>query len=296
MAMNDAGDRTAPGEEGRRSLSPLEAALRELRLQGRAGLVPFVTAGFPTRESTVAVLGALERAGAAAVELGVPFSDPLADGPAIQRSSQIALENGVTVTEVLAAVEQFHSGSSLPVVLMSYINPILAHGPTRFARQAREAGVSGVILTDLPPEERPDVWSALEEEHLDSILLIAPTTDPRRRGELARKARGFIYCVSRTGVTGGQSGFARELQTVVGEVRRATEVPIGVGFGVNSAERARLVAALADAVIVGAAVCERLEKGRGRELGAAVAAAEDFVRELAGAVGSVRKTPAAGRP
>lgn len=277
-----------------RGVSALESRLRTLRGQGRAGLVPFITAGCPSREATIPLLTALERSGAAAVELGIPFSDPLADGPVIQRTSQVALANGVTVADVLAAVAGFHRGSELPIVLMSYVNPILAHGPERFAREAREAGVSGLILTDLPPEERPDVWSALAAEDLDPILLIAPTTDAARRTLLARRSRGFVYCVSRTGVTGARSAFAAELGTVISRVRRDTSVPIGVGFGVNGPDRAREVAALADAVIVGAAVCERLDRGRGRGLDGIIGGVEAFATELAGAIAGVRKQPPAG--
>jgi tryptophan synthase alpha chain len=294
--MNRSGDQTAKlaGGEPGRHLSPLESKLRALAREGRAGLVPFVTAGYPTRGATVPVLTALERSGAAAVELGIPFSDPLADGPVIQRTSQVALDNRVTLADVLGDVAEFHRDSKLPIVLMSYVNPVLAFGPGRFARQAREAGVSGVILTDLPPEERPDIWSALAGESLDSILLIAPTTDPGRRAFLARRSRGFVYCVSRTGVTGAGSAFAGELATVISQVRRATTVPVGVGFGVNGAARAREVAAMADAVIVGAALCERMERGSERGLEGAIAEAEGFVAELAEAVAEVQKRPPGG--
>jgi len=294
--MNRSGDERADrtGDDPGRELSPLESRLRALAREGRAGLVPFVTAGYPTREATVPVLAGLERAGATAVELGIPFSDPLADGPVIQRTSQVALENGVTVADVLEDVAAFHRDSALPIVLMSYVNPILAHGPGKFARRAREAGVSGVILTDLPPEERPDVWAALAGEGLDPILLIAPTTDPERRSLLARGCRGFVYCVSRTGITGARSAFADELATVICQVRRATTVPVGVGFGVNGAARAREVAGFADAVIVGAALCERMERGSAQGLEGAIAGAEEFAAELARAVGEVRKPPPAG--
>jgi tryptophan synthase alpha chain len=256
--------------------------------------VPFITAGHPLPPATVPLLLALERAGAAAIELGIPFSDPLADGSAIQRSSQVALESGVTVSSVLAAVAEFHQRSDLPIVLMSYINPVLAHGVSRFAAEARDAGVSGVILTDLPPEERPDVWSALAEKQLDPILLIAPTTGAQRRRELARASKGFVYCVSRTGVTGAGSAFATELASVIEDVRRITEVPVGVGFGVDGPDRAREVARMADAVIVGAALCERIEAQRANGLESAIGAAERFAGELAVALTEVRKSAAGG--
>lgn len=275
-------------------MSPLEARLRALRDRGQAGLVPFTTAGHLGSESTVAVLAALERGGAAAIEVGIPFSDPLADGPAIQRSSERALGHGITVEHVFDAVSRFRTGSELPVVLMTYVNPVLAFGPARFATAAREAGVSGAILSDLPPEERPDVWQALAGQGLDRILLVAPTSSAERRLELARASTGFVYCLSRTGVTGDRRAFATELETIVGEVRRAVDVPVGVGFGVADAERARQVARLGDAVIVGAALCERLEEAGKRGVEAAARAAEAFVAELALAIGEVRKAEAPG--
>jgi tryptophan synthase alpha chain len=264
-------------------LSPLEARLRALRERDQAGLVPFVTAGHLGLDATVPLLGALARGGAAAIELGIPFTDPLADGPAIQRSSEVALGHGAGVAHALDAARQFHD---VPLVLMTYANPVLAYGAARFAADAAAAGVAGVIVSDLPPEERPDVWDALAGAGLDTILLIAPTTSAGRRTELAQRSRGFVYCLSRTGITGDAGrAFAAELEGVVAAVRQVTDVPVGVGFGVSNAERAAQVAKIADAVIVGAALCERVEAARARGTDAALRAAEDFVRELAGAVG-----------
>ena len=270
--------------------------MRGLRRQGRAALIPFVTAGHPTRDAIVPLLRTLEEAGAAAVELGIPFSDPLADGPVIQTTSRIALENGVTIEQVLGAVADFHRQSDLPIVLMSYVNPVLAYGAERFAARAQEAGVSGVILTDLPPEERADVWQCLARRDIDAVLLVAPTTDMHRRQELARRSRGFVYCVSRTGVTGDQSAFAGELETVISVIRRSTDLPVGVGFGVDGEQRARQVAGFADAVIVGAAPCRRLEEHRGTGLESALGVAESFVRQLAQAIAEIHKNPANGTP
>lgn len=263
-------------------MSPLEARLRALRERDQAGLVPFVTAGHLGLEGTVPLLRALARGGAVAIELGIPFSDPLADGPAIQRTSEVALAHGAGVAHALAAAAQFRD---VPLVFMTYANPVLAYGAERFAREARAAGVAGVIVSDLPPEERADVWQALRAAELDTILLIAPTTDAARRAELARRSRGFVYCLSRTGITGDASrAFAEELEPTVAAVRAVTDVPVGVGFGVSNASRAAQVARIADAVIVGAALCERIEKARGRGVDAALAEAEGFVRELAEAV------------
>lgn len=264
------------------SLSPLEARLRALRERDQAGLVPFVTAGHLGLGGTVPLLRALARGGAAAIELGIPFSDPLADGPAIQRTSEVALGHGAGVAHAIEAAREFRD---VPLVFMTYANPILAHGAEKFARDAAAAGVAGVIVSDLPPEERSDVWEALRGAGLDTILLIAPTTSPGRRVELARRSSGFVYCLSRTGITGdAQRAFADELGATVAAVRQATDVPVGVGFGVSNAARAAQVAEIADAVIVGAALCERIEKARARGVEAALAEAESFVRELAEAV------------
>jgi tryptophan synthase alpha chain len=220
------------------------------------------------------------------VEIGIPFSDPLADGPAIQRSSEIALAGGATLARALAEARAFHSGSTLPLVIMSYANPVLAYGVERFAADASAAGISGVILSDLPPEERPDVWAALAAHGLDAILLVAPTTAPARRTALAQRAHGFVYVLARTGVTGAASALGDEVEQVVTAVRAASDVPVAIGFGVSDAERAREVARIADAVIVGSALVERLEAERSAGLECTLEVAERFVSELARAVES----------
>jgi len=271
-------------------LSPLEARLRALRERDQAGLVPFVTAGHLGLAGTVPLLEALADAGAAAIEVGIPFSDPLADGPAIQRSTEVALSHRADVAHALESVARFRERRDTPVVLMTYANPVLAYGSERFAEKASAAGVSGVIVSDLPPEERPDVWAALAARGLDAILLIAPTTGAERRSLLARRSRGFVYCLSRTGITGDRRAFAAELEEIVAAVRRETEVPVGVGFGVSDGERAARVARIADAVIVGAALCERIEGARSRGLEAALGEANSFVGELAGAVAGARRS------
>ena len=267
-----------------RAITPLQRRLESLRAAGRAGVIPFVTGGHPDPAGVVPLLVALERAGAAAVEVGIPFTDPLADGPAIQKTSQVALEAGASLALVLEAVAEFHRHSELPVVLMSYANPVLAYGIERFANVARSAGVSGVLLTDLPPEERPDVWAALESRELDAIRLVAPTTGAERRRRLAAESRGFVYCVSRLGVTGAGTEFAPELGALVADVRAATTTPVAIGFGVRDEARARRAAQLADAVVVGAALCERLEARRQEGLERALADAEQFVSGLVRAV------------
>jgi tryptophan synthase alpha chain len=274
--------------------SHLEARLRGLRAQGRAGLVPFLTAGYPSPDATPALLDALAAAGAVAIELGVPFSDPLADGPDLERAAQRALERGATLGFVLETARAFRARHDVPLVVMTYANPVLAYGALRFARDAAAAGVSGVIVSDLPPEERPDVFAAFAGAGLDVVPLVAPTSAPERVAALARGARGFVYCVSRTGVTGEGGRFAQELDGLVAAVRGATEVPVGIGFGVSDAERARFVAERAEAVIVGAAFARAIEAAKAGGGGAAGEAVGALARTLAEAIGAARKADAPG--
>jgi tryptophan synthase alpha chain len=196
---------------------------------------------------------ALSQAGARAIEVGIPFSDPIADGPEIQRSSEAALRAGVGAAETLALVAKLRASSEIPVVVMTYVNPILRNGITAFAREARAAGVDGLIVSDLPPDEAPEVWQAFDEHGLDTVVLVAPTTDASRLPLLLRRARGFVYCLARTGVTGRGGGYAGALPERIAELRRQTELPVAVGFGIADAAQARTLRSVADAVIVGAA-------------------------------------------
>jgi tryptophan synthase alpha chain len=265
-----------------RAPSPLEKKLRGLRADQRAGLVAFLTAGYPDRATSALLLDACARAGAVAVELGIPFSDPLADGPALQEAAQVALDGGTTTGHVLELARGFTAAHpDVPLALMTYANPVLAYGVGRFARDAAAAGVSGLILSDLPFEERADVWQALDAAGLDTIPLVAPTTAPARLPGLVARARGFVYCLSRTGVTGDTRAFASELDGLVKTVRGLTDVPVAIGFGVDDAAKARFVAERADGVIVGAAIARRIA---GAAAGDAVGAVEAFVGELARAV------------
>jgi tryptophan synthase alpha chain len=271
-------------------LSGLLATFRGLRDSGRAGLVPFLTAGYPDRATCARLLDALADAGAAGIELGIPFTDPLADGPAIQLSSQVALDQGVTLDDVYAlarGVRERHP--ALPLVAMTYANPVLARGVERFAREAKASGVDGVIVSDLPPEERPDLWEALRTAGLDTIPLVAPTTAEARLPLVVGRASGFVYCLSRTGVTGDDRAFATELDTLVARVRALTDLPVGIGFGVSDAARARFVAERAELVIVGAAIARRIEEARAGGADAVVSAVGAFARELAAVVASVKK-------
>ncbi|MGH7726894.1 MAG: tryptophan synthase subunit alpha [Candidatus Eiseniibacteriota bacterium] len=270
--------------------SALEARLRGLREERRAGLVPYLTAGYPDLETTNLLLSAVADAGAVAIELGIPFSDPLADGPALQEASQVALEKGVTVRDVFELARVFAERTDTPLVAMTYANPVLAYGVERFARDARTAGISGVIVSDLPVEERPDVWNALRAGGLDTIPLVAPTTALDRLDRVLARASGFVYCLSRTGVTGDARAFASELDGLVAEVRRRTDLPVGIGFGVGDEEKARFVAARAEAVIVGAALARRIaEASRAGGTQAIVDSVSSFARSLAGAIAGTVK-------
>jgi len=211
----------------------------------------------------------------------VPFSDPLADGPALQEASQVALESGTHLGHVLELARAF---SEVPLVVMTYANPVLAYGAGRFAQDAARAGLDGVIVSDLPPEERADVWDALAAAGLATIPLVAPTTSTERLPRLLERASGFVYCVSRTGVTGDGKAFATELDGLVAAVRRGCDLPVGIGFGVTDAAKARFVAQRAEAVIVGAAIARVIGRG-----GAVVENVEGFVRELAQATSEVQK-------
>ncbi|HEX6748482.1 MAG TPA: tryptophan synthase subunit alpha [Longimicrobium sp.] len=246
---------------------------------GRAALVPYVTAGHPSPGATLGVLRMLAEEGADVIELGVPFSDPLADGPTIQRSSFRAIEQGADLPWTLSVLADFRRGHDTPVVLFTYLNPVLHYGLERFLDDAVAAGADGVLLTDLPVGADPAIERAVDDSGLDLIRLIAPTTTPERVREIARAARGFLYYVSRTGVTGAQQDLSAGLAREVAEVRAVTDVPVAVGFGISTPEQAAEVARIADGVVVGSALVDALEKG-GVEAGRA------FVRALRAAVDS----------
>lgn len=222
--------------------------------------------------------GLAER-GAAALELGIPFSDPIADGPDIQRASEWALRRRVGMAEVLELVRGVRAATPIPIVLMTYANPVLRYGAARFAAAARTAGADGVLLSDLPPDELPDVWRAMDDAALDTVVLIAPTTADARLPLLIARARGFVYCLARTGVTGGSAGEAGDLAGRIAAVRRLTALPVGVGFGIGTPAQAAALRGVADAVVVGAALMRAAggpEQGaveRVVELGASLAAA-----------------------
>jgi tryptophan synthase alpha chain len=244
------------------AVSRIDATFDRLRASGRKALIPYVTAGDPSLETTPAILKALIDAGADIIELGVPFSDPMADGPVIQRASERALANGVSLTAILALVRRFREHErTTPIVLMGYANPIEAMGTVRFADAARDAGVDGVLVVDYPPEEAEEFSAALVARGIAPIFLLSPTTPEARIEAVARLARGFVYYVSLRGVTGASHLDTGDVARKLAQVRRHVRIPVGVGFGIRDAEGAKAIAAEADAVIIGARLIQEIEAG-----------------------------------
>jgi tryptophan synthase alpha chain len=239
--------------------SRISATFTKLRAEGRPALIPFVTAGDPAPRQTVAIMHALVAGGADVIELGVPFSDPMADGPVIQRSSERALSQGVTLRHVIAYVAEFRrTDKSTPVVLMGYANPIERMGEAEFISAAREAGVDGVLIVDYPPEEAGAWVHALADSGIDPIFLLSPTSSDERIERVARVARGYIYYVSLKGVTGATHIDTAEVAAMIKRIRAHTYVPVGVGFGIRDGATARRIGSVADAVVVGSRIVQEL--------------------------------------
>jgi tryptophan synthase alpha chain len=236
----------------------LRAAFARAAREGRKGLVPYLTVGYPDPATTARAAIALLEEGALAVELGIPFSDPLADGPELQRASHAALARGTRLADAFDTARRIRASRNEPIVLMTYLNPVLAAGLPAFLAEARAAGVDGLLVSDLPPDEGDWIWKEIRRSALDPILLVAPTTPTARVGALARRARGFLYCVSRLGVTGRGAAFDPALAGRLREVRRATRLPIALGFGISGPGAIREVKDLADAFVVGAAMMEAI--------------------------------------
>jgi len=260
----------------------LADAFRDLRASGRKALIPFVTAGDPDLDTTQALVLAMAEAGADAVEIGVPFSDPIAEGPTIQRASERALASGTSLRRVLDLVASLRSRVGIPIILMGYANNFLTMGEGAFARAAGAVGVDGVIVVDLPPEEGATLFGALKTAGIDPILLAAPTTQPARLEMLAKETRGFLYFVSLTGVTGARDEISASLEAEVRAVRAISDIPVCVGFGVSTPDHARRVAAFSDGVVVGSAIIDRIERASTRE--AAVESVGVFIAELRSAL------------
>jgi tryptophan synthase alpha chain len=259
-------------------LSRISETFARLKIEGRGALVPFITAGDPDIETTRELLFALARAGSDLIEVGVPFSDPIADGPVIQRASQRALRHQISVAEILNVVADTRKEIDVPVVIFSYLNPLLQFGISRFAEEAARAGVDGVLLTDLALEESDEFSKTLRANSLDLILLVAPTSTDERLRTIAERASGFIYAISRTGVTGATAELSNEAEKLVRRVRAVTDLPIAVGFGISNAEQVSEVWRYADAAVVGSAIVAEIERNAGRP--DLVQSIEGFVRSL----------------
>jgi tryptophan synthase alpha chain len=242
-------------------MSRIAATFEALGKQGRTALIPFITAGDPDPKVTVPLMHALAEAGADVIELGVPFSDPMADGPVIQRSSERALKNGVTLRHTLAAVTEFRkTDRRTAVVLFGYANPIEAFGVERFADAAKAADADGALVVDYPPEEAEPLVQALDARALDTIFLLSPTSTDERLKRVAKLGRGYLYYVSLRGVTGAAHIDLADVGARVKHVRQFTRLPVGVGFGIRDAQSARAVGAVADAVVIGSALIQEMEK------------------------------------
>lgn len=241
-------------------MSRIQARFEVLRKAKRKALIPYITAGDPSPALTVPLMRGLVEAGCDILELGVPFSDPMADGPVNQRSSERALKQGVSLADVLGLVRDFrHHNSQTPVVLMGYANPIEAMGVEKFVREAKAAGVDGVIVVDYPPEECAQFAALARQAGIDPIFLLAPTSTDQRIQEVARAGSGYLYYVSLRGVTGAGHIDLADVAAHIPKIRAATQLPIGVGFGIRDAESARRVAQTADAVVIGSRIIQEIE-------------------------------------
>jgi tryptophan synthase alpha chain len=248
-------------------MSRIQTTFAQLKQQGKKALIPYITAGDPHPKHTVSLMHTLVKYGADMIELGVPFSDPMADGPVIQRASERALVHKVGLTAVLEMVKEFRKGDQqTPIILMGYANPIEAIGPTAFADRAKAADVDGVITVDYPPEECGDFVKELRARDIDPIFLLAPTTEPKRVDLIVEQASGFVYYVSLKGVTGAANLDIEEVSKRVASIRKQTNLPVGVGFGIRDAATARATAQIADAVVVGSRMVQVVESSNDENL------------------------------
>jgi len=243
-------------------MSRIAAKFDQVRREGRKGFIPFVTAGDPDLATSLSIVLRLAEVGADVIELGVPFSDPMADGPTIQRSSQRALENGTTLQNVIELANEVRKRSDIPIVLFSYFNPIMRFGIDEFTAAASRAGVDGILLTDVVDDEAADLSCRSADRGIDLISLVAPTTTDERLRHICEYARGFIYAVSRAGVTGAQENTSAEAEKLVRRARKFTDLPIAVGFGISTRQQVAEVWQYADAAVVGSAIVAEIERAR----------------------------------
>jgi tryptophan synthase alpha chain len=274
----------------------IEKRFAELKDEGRAALVTFVMSGDPDYETSIAVIKALPKAGADVIELGMPFTDPMADGPSIQAAGVRALKGGQTLKKTLQMVREFRKGeANTPIVLMGYYNPIYIYGVDKFLVDAKEAGIDGLIVVDLPPEEDEELCLPALKAGLNFIRLATPTTDDKRLPAVLNNTSGFVYYVSITGITGSAAPDAAKVSAAVARIKRHTKLPVAVGFGVKNADSARAIAAGADGVVVGSALIDALKKtldGNGKGGPATVKAVADLVADIASGVKAARKVAA----
>jgi tryptophan synthase alpha chain len=256
----------------------IAARFRDLAKRGEMGLIAYITAGDPSLPASEKIALAAADAGADVIELGVPFSDPVADGPTIQRASERALRGGANLAGVLELVCKIRESSDVPLVLFSYYNPLLQMGLDKFASAAAEAGADGILATDLTPEESADYRAAMQVRNLDTVFLVAPTSTDARIEQIAKASTGFLYLISRTGVTGAREALPEELPGLVRRVRKATTLPIAVGFGISLPTHVTVLGGIADAAVVGSALVSEIEKAQTAD--AAAAAVGERIREL----------------
>ena len=269
-------------------MSRIQQKFAELKARGEAALIPFITAGDPDLATTLKIMRELERGGADCIELGIPFSDPSADGPTIQRSSERALKKPVPLPAIFRLVREFRRSSAAPVILFGYFNPFFRFGLEKFAREAAGAGADGVLCVDLPPEESGELKRWTDAFDIDLIFLLSPTSGPDRVKLVAHHGRGFIYYVSVTGVTGARRSFDDSLRRQVARVRRTASLPVGVGFGISTPQQAAWIAGFADAAVIGSALVEKIEHAKGNNEKAKQAGA--FVAQLKLAMHQAGKT------
>jgi tryptophan synthase alpha chain len=272
---------------------PSRISLRfaELRRSGEMGLVAYLTAGDPSLSATEQFVLALANAGADVIELGVPFSDPVADGPVIQRASERALRAGTTLAGVLALVKSLRTKTEVPLVLFSYFNPVLQMGLEKFGDGAKDAGADGVLITDLTPDEGGEYRTAMSSRALDTIFLAAPTSTDERLALIAKASSGFLYLISRTGVTGAKDQLTDELPALARRVRRVTDLPIAIGFGISLPGHVAVLGGLADAAVVGSALVEEIERAETVEGAAKALAARVKLLKGAAVAGMSRREP-----
>lgn len=249
-----------------------------LQQEGRKGFIAYITAGDPAPERTAGLVEALERGGADLIELGVPFSDPIADGPVIQRAGYRALEAGTTVRKVLEIAAEIRTRSQIPLLLFTYLNPVMRYGLAQLARDAKAAGIDGCLLTDASVEEAAQYTHTMRAAGLDTVFLAAPTSSPRRLKLVAEYSSGFVYLVSRTGVTGERDSLSNSVAPLIRSVREVTALPLAVGFGISTPEQVAEIGAQAEAVVVGSAIMRVIEQNRGSA--SLESELESFIREL----------------